>query len=345
MNGRRHIRWIAAAAALLVSSPAGADEIADYYRGKSVSLLVSVAAGGGYDVWARLLSRHLGRNIPGQPNVVVQNMPGSGGLRVMNLLNTVLPRDGTAIAIVHSTAPLTPLLEPQRANFKADAFGWIGSMTRESSFCLAWHRAAVKTFADLNSKSLIVGSTGAGSHMELYPRLMNAIFKTQFKVVSGYPGGNDIYLAMENGEVEGRCGVTMPALRNVKPDWLKDRKVNFVIQTGMRAEPDDLLKDTPMLIDMAKNATERGIMELMFANGEFQIPVLTPPGVPPARLQALREAFKRTLEDPLLLEEARRQRMDIKYVSGEEVQGLIVKAYATPPSVVAAAIAAVGGSK
>jgi tripartite-type tricarboxylate transporter receptor subunit TctC len=333
---------LVAALTLLVSTSMAskADEIADFYRGKSVTLMVSVAAGGGYDVWARLLGRHLGRNIPGQPNVVVQNMPGSGGLRVMNLLNTVTPRDGTAIAIVHSTAPLTPLLEPQRANFKADTYGWIGSMTRESSFCLGWHKAEVRTFADLSSKQLIVGSTGAGSHMELYPRLMNSLFGTRFKVVGGYPGGNDIYVAMESGEVEGRCGVTMPALRNVRPEWLKDRKINFIIQTGLRPESDELLKDAPVLMNLARNDTDRAVMELMFANGEFQIPVLAPPGLAPARLQGLRDAFRRTLEDPLLLEEAGRQRMDIRYVSGQDVERLITKAYATPRSIIEAATAA-----
>ena len=339
-------RLVAALSMLLVSSTnSNADEITEHFRGKTVSLIVSVAAGGGYDVWARLLARHLGRNIPGQPTVVVQNMPGSGGLRVMNLLNSVAPRDGTTIAIVHSTAPFTPLLEPQRANFKADNFGWIGSMSRETSFCLAWHGAAVKTFADLSSRPLIVGSTGAGSHMELYPRLMNSLFKTQFKVVSGYPGGNDIYVAMETGEVEGRCGVTMPALRNVRPDWLKDRKINFIVQTGMRAEPDDQLKDTPMLIRLARSETERQIMELMFANGELQIPVLAPPAIPAARLRALRASFKQALEDPLLLDEARRQRMDIRHVSGEEVAALIARAYATPQSVVEATIAATTGPR
>ena len=320
---------------------AKADEIADFYRGKSISLIVSTAAGGGYDLWARLLSRHFSRNIPGNPAIVVQNTPGSGGLRVMNLMNTVAARDGTAVAIVHSTAPFTPLLEPHRGKFDAGQFGWIGSMTRETTFCLAWSTAAVKTFADLKTQQLIVGSTGAGSHMEIYPRLMNRLFDTRFRIVSGYNGGNDIYLAMERGEAEGRCGVTMPALRNVRPAWIADKKINFIVQTGLTPSPDEILKAVPNLIDMARNQAERQMMEILFVNGEIQVPVFTPPGVPPARLAALRDAFKRTLEDPALIEEGRKQMMEAQFVSGQDVEKLIAKAYAAPPSVVKATIAAV----
>ena len=331
--------WVALLA--LAGSPSQADEIADFYRGKSVSLVVSTAAGGGYDLWARLLSRHFSRHIPGNPNVIVQNTPGSGGLRVMNQLNSVSPRDGTVLAIVHSTAPFTPLLEPQRANFDAKSYGWIGSMTRESSLCIGWSTAAAKNFEDLKTHQMIVGSTGAGSHMEIYPRLMNRLFGTKFKVVSGYKGGNDIYIAMERGEAEGRCGITMPALRVVRPEWIAQKKVNFLIQTGLAPGSDPISKSVPLLLDMARNEVERQMMEVLFVNGELHAPVFTPPGVPPARLAALRAAFKRTLEDPELIADGVKQKMEPTFVSGEEVARLIAKVYATPPSVIKATIAAV----
>ena len=318
-----------------------ADEVAEFYRGKSISLVVSTAAGGGYDLWARLLSRHFSRHIPGNPNVVVQNTPGSGGLRVMNQLNSVSPRDGTVLAIVHSTAPFTPLLEPQRANFDAKSYGWIGSMTKESSLCIGWGTAKAKTFADLTKHELIVGSTGAGSHMEIYPRLMNRLFNTKFRIVSGYKGGNDIYIAMERGEAEGRCGLTMPALRVVRPDWIAQKKINFLIQTGLSPGPDPALKGVPMLLDMARNEHERQMMELLFVNGELQVPLFTPPGVPAARLAALRDAFRKTLQDPELIEDGRKQKMEPTFVSGEQVAQLIAKAYSTPAPVVKATIAAV----
>ena len=336
-------RMVLVLGCLLLGGPGtpSADEIADFYRGKSISLIVSTAAGGGYDVWARLLSRHFSRHIPGNPNVVVQNTPGSGGLRVMNQLNTVAPRDGTMLAIVHSTAPFTPLLEPHRAGFDASRYGWIGSMARESSFCLAWGTVPVKTFADLTKHQLIVGSTGAGSHMEIYPRLMNRLFDTRFRIVSGYKGGNDIYLAMERGEAEGRCGVTMPGLRNTKPEWIEQKKINFIVQTGLTPGPDAVLKGVPMLLDMAKNNEQRQMMELLFANGEMMVPLFAPPGVPASRLAALRAAFKRTIEDKALVEEGLKQKMEAQFVSGEEVADLIARVYATPPSVVKATIAAV----
>jgi tripartite-type tricarboxylate transporter receptor subunit TctC len=326
---------------LSLASSSQADETADFYRGKSISLVVSTASGGGYDLWARLLARHFSRHIPGNPNVIVQNTPGSGGLRVMNQLNSVSPRDGTVLAIVHSTAPFTPLLEPQRASFDAQSYGWIGSMTRESSLCIGWATAAAKTFEDLKTHQMIVGSTGAGSHMEIYPRLMNRLFNTRFKVVSGYKGGNDIYIAMERGEAEGRCGITMPALRVVRPEWIAQKKVNFLIQTGLAPGADPISKSVPLLLDMARNEVERQMMELLFVNGELHAPVFTPPGVPPARLAALRAAFKRTLEDPELIADGVKQKMEPTFVSGEEVARLIAKVYATPPSVIKATIAAV----
>ena len=342
-RGRPAIRSALALGMLVLAGASApqADEIADFYRGKSISLVVSTAAGGGYDVWARLLSRHFSRHIPGNPNVVVQNTPGSGGLRVMNMLNSVSARDGTVLAIAHSTAPFTPLLEPHRASFDAKSYGWIGSMTKESSFCLAWGTLPVKTFADLRTHQLIVGSTGAGSHMEIYPRLMNRLFDTKFRIVSGYKGGNDIYLAMERGEAEGRCGVTMPGLRNTKPEWIAQNKINFIVQTGLTPGPDAVLKGVPMLLDMARNEQEKQMMELLFANGEMMVPLFAPPGVPPARLSALRTAFKNTIEDPALVEEGLKQKMEAQLVSGEEVAALIARVYATPPAVVKATIAAV----
>ena len=204
-------------------------------------------------------------------------------------------------------------------------------MARESSFCIGSGMAKAKTFEDLKSHELIVGSTGAGSHMEIYPRLMNRLFDTKFKIVSGYKGGNDIYIAMERGEAEGRCGVTMPGLRTTRPEWIAQKKVNFIVQTGLTPGSDPVLKGVPDLIDMARNAQERQMMEILFANGEMQVPVLAPPGVPAARLAALRTAFKRTLEDEALLDEARKQRMEPQFVSGEEVEALIARVYATPP--------------
>ena len=331
---------VLAGAVVAGAGPALADPVADFYRGKTVSLVVSTPPGGGYDLWGRLLSRHLGRHIPGNPQIIVQNMTGAGGIRAVTTLYNVSPRDGTVLGVVHSTAPFVPLLDPGGPKFDAARFGWIGSMTKETSYCVVWGEAPVKTFNDALSKRVIVGSTGPGSHMEVYPLLMNRLFGTKFEVISGYAGGNDIYLAMERGEVEGRCGVTYVAMRNVRPDWLTRKKANIIIQTGLEPDPDDALKGVPMLIDMAKTDEHRRIMELLFANGQIQIPVLTPPDVPPIGSRRLRAALISALADPALLDDAKKHQFTIRPVSGEEVEALIKRVYSTPASIVEAAIAA-----
>jgi tripartite-type tricarboxylate transporter receptor subunit TctC len=342
MQGRGEVARALTLAVAIVAGcgPALADPVQDFYRGKTISLVVSTPPGGGYDLWGRLLSRHLGRHIPGNPGVIVQHMVGAGGIRATTTLYNVSPRDGTVIGVIHSTAPFVPLLDPGAPKFDASRFGWIGSMTKESSFCVVWGGAPVKTFANALSKRVIVGSTGPGSHMEVYPLLMNRLFGAKFEVISGYAGGNDIYLAMERGEVEGRCGITIVALRSVRPEWLSGKKANLIIQTALEADPDEAARGVPMLIDLAKTDEQRRIMELLFANGEIQIPVLAPPDVPAERLAALRTALKAALNDPAMLEDARKQSFVLRHVPGEEVERLIKRVYATPASIVEAAIAA-----
>ena len=339
--GRETVRtMLIAGAVATLCNAAAADSVADFYRGKTISLVVSTPPGGGYDLYGRLLARHLGRHLPGNPGIIVQNMTGAGGLRATINLYNVAARDGTVLGVVHSTAPFVPLLDPNAPKFDATRFGWVGSMTKESSFCVVWGGSPVKTFRDALTKKLIVGSTGPGSHMEVYPQMMNRLFGAKFEVVSGYAGGNDIYLAMERGEVEGRCGITIVALRNVHPEWIAGKKVNLIIQTGLEPDQDELARGVPMLIDMASTDEQRSIMELLFANGEIQIPVLAPPEVPAERLAALRAALKSALADPALLDDAKKQRLLIHYVSGEDVEKLIRRVYAMPTSTVEAAIAA-----
>ena len=324
-----------------IGSASAADAVETFYKNKTISLVVSTPPGGGYDIWGRLLSRHYGDHIPGKPKMIVQNMVGAGGIRATITIYNVSAKDGTVIGIVNATAPFVPLLEPSNdTKFDASKFGWIGSMARESSFCVVWGGADVKTFQDALSKPLTVGSTGPGAQMERYPVLINRLFGAKFQVINGYAGGNDIYLAMERGEVAGRCGITLPTLRNVHPDWLTEKKATLIIETGLSRDPDESVKDVPMLVDMAKNDEQRSIMELIFANGEIQVPVFTPPGIPADRLEALRKAFKETLDDPALIADANKLKLTPRYVSGDDVQKLLKRIYAMPPSVVEAAIAA-----
>jgi tripartite-type tricarboxylate transporter receptor subunit TctC len=322
------------------NGPLAADPIADFYRDKTVTFIVSTPPGGGYDIWGRLLARHLGRHIPGSPQVVVQNMVGAGGLRAATTLYNVSRRDGTVLGTVNSTAPFVPLFDPKAPKFDATRFGWIGSMTKETSFCVVWGTSPVKTFQDALTRRLIVGSTGPGSHMERYPLLMNALFGTKFEVISGYAGGNNVYLAMERGEVEGRCGITLPTLRNVHPHWLPEKKAHLIVQTGLERDDDPLAAKVPFLLELAKSDEHRRIMELVFANGQINVPIITPPEIPRERLVALRKAMAQASSDPALLEDARRQKLTPRYVSGEEAEALVKRIYATPASTVAAAIAA-----
>jgi tripartite-type tricarboxylate transporter receptor subunit TctC len=341
ITGTGIVRMLALACGLVTGvAGACADPVGDFYRGKTISLVVSTPPGGGYDLWGRLLSRHLGRHIPGHPQIIVQNMVGAGGIRATTHLYNVSARDGSVLGVIHSTGPFVPLLEPNGPKFDASKFGWIGSMTKETSFCVAWGEASVKTFEDARTKRILVGSTGPGSHMEVYPLLMNRLFGTKFEVISGYAGGNDIYLAMERGEVEGRCGVTYVALRNVRPEWLNRKKVSFIVQTGLEPDPEEDLRGVPMLIGMAATETQRQIMELLFANGQIQIPVLTPPDVPADRVAALRSALLAALKDPALLEDAKKHQFTIRPVAGEDVEALVRRVYSAPASIVDAAIAA-----
>jgi tripartite-type tricarboxylate transporter receptor subunit TctC len=334
------IQWIARiiAALTLAHTAAMADPVADFYRGKTITLMVSSGAGGGMDIHARMVAPYLAERLPGKPNIIVQNRPGAGGIVAANYLYTAAPKDGSLIAVLHSTVPFAPLFGEPRATFDATKFSWIGRIDKASHLCIAWHTAPAKKIADVMTNELIVGSTGPGSGMSEFPYLMNRLLGTKFKVVTGYKGGNDIYLAMERGEVHGRCVLTLNALRSIHPDWLRERKINILLQLAREASHEPELKGVPVLYDLAKDDHQRGVMELMFGNQELERPVLAPPGVPAERLAALRTALREALADPKLKAEVEQRRMTLDYASGEFVAGVVARAYAAPKSVVETAI-------
>jgi tripartite-type tricarboxylate transporter receptor subunit TctC len=323
---------------LAAPSAATADSVADFYRGKTITMVVSSAAGGGMDIHARMVAPFLADRLPGKPNIIVQNRPGAGGIVATNYLYNVAPKDGSLIAVIHPTVPFAPLFGEPKTQYDATKFNYIGRIDKSSHLCIAWHTAPVKKFAEVMQHELVVGSTGPGSSMAAFPYMMNRFLGAKFKVVTGYKGGNNIYLAMERGEVHGRCVLTLNALRSIHPDWLKDRKINILVQLARRPSEEPELKGVPVLYDLAKDDHQRAVMELMFANQELERPVVAPPGVPAERVAALRNALREALADPKLIAEVEKRRMTINYASGEFVAGIVERAYAAPKSVITSAV-------
>jgi tripartite-type tricarboxylate transporter receptor subunit TctC len=337
--------WISILFALTGAAfiPGGAqadDSVADFYRGKQISLILSTGPGGGYELYARPLARHMGRHIPGEPNIIVQNMEGGGGLRAMNYLYNVAAKDGSVIGMVHNTVAFAPLHGIDQAKFDATKIDWLGSLNTEGAVCISWHTAAVKNFDDLLDKQYVAGSTGPGSDMTMYAVALNRLAGAKIKIISGYKGANDIYLAMEKGEVDGRCGTAVSGLRGTRPQWFSQHLVNFIVQTAAEPIDDPALKNTPLIIDRAKTADERAAWRFLFASQTMARPVLAPPGVPPDRLAALRRALADTAKDPAFIAEMTASKSEVRYLSAEAVLRHVKDIYATPEHVIKFAIQA-----
>jgi tripartite-type tricarboxylate transporter receptor subunit TctC len=325
---------------LLVPLVAAADPVSDFYRGKQMQLIVSTGPGGGYDAYARVLARYYGKHIPGGPTMVVQNMPGAGGIRATNHLYANAPKDGTVLALVHSAMTTANVLPLNQVQFDTSRINWIGNMEEEVALCVSREDSVVKTAADLLAKPFVVGGTGIGSELEIYPRVIDAVFGAQIKIVSGYQGGAEVALAMERGELDGRCGWPLSSIRTTRPDWLKDKKIHLLLQTGLAKNPE--LPDVPLITDFVHNDDDLALLKLVFVSRSLLRPVLAPPEVPPERVAALRTAFLDTLKDPAFLGEAGPQGVTITPMPGETVQKIIAAINGTPKPVVERAIKAMG---
>jgi tripartite-type tricarboxylate transporter receptor subunit TctC len=305
---------------------------AAFYRGKTVDLYIGYSAGGGYDIYARLIAKHIGKHIPGNPTVVAKNMEGAGSLRLANWLYNVGPKDGTAFGIIGRGTAFDPLLGRTRgAQFEAVKYNWLGSANNEVSICAAWHTTGITKFEDLLTRELTVGGTGAAADTDQFPRIMNAMLGTRMRIVTGYPGGNDVGLAMERGEVNGRCGWSWSSVKVTHPAWLDQKKINVLIQLALEKHAD--LPDVPLITDLARTGEQRQIFRLIFARQVMGRPFLAPPGLPPERVAALRRAFMDTLKDKDLVAEADRAQLEITPVSGEEVQRLVEEVHRTPAEI------------
>src|SRR6185436_18427969 len=324
----RSVACILAAALSLAASAASA---ADFYQGKQVTIVVGFSAAGTYDATARLFARHLGKYLPGKPTVIVRNMPGAGSLIATNALYGSLPKDGTTLGVIGGVIVLEPLLGNQQATYDPRRLNWIGGRTRDNFLCLVWHTAPVQTLKDVIKRETVVGATGPGSRTLTYPKALIELLGTKFKIVSGYPGGNEITLALERGEVEGYCGWALGSIKTRAPDWIRDGKIRPLAQFTLAKTAD--LPNVPLATELARDDRERRAIEFFAADSVLAWPLVAPPDLPAERLAELRQAFAAMMQDPQLLAEATAQGLDIDPVSGSEIAELVQRLYGTPPGV------------
>ena len=324
---------LAAASLVLWCSGAMAQQgVADFYRGKTVDLYIGYSAGGGYDVYARLIARYLGKHIPGNPTVIPRNMDGAGSLRLANWLYNIGPKDGTAIGALSRGAAFDPLFGSPGAQFDAAKLNWIGSANNEVSVCATWATSGVATVEDMLSRDLVMGGSGGAADTDQFVYVINGVLNSKMKVIAGYPGGNEINLAMERGEVQGRCGWSWSSVKSTHPEWLRDKKINVLVQLSLSKHED--LPDVPLILDLARTEADKQVFSLVFARNVMGRPFLAPPGIPAERVAALRKAFMETLTDKDLLAEAAKADLEINPVPGEEIQKIVADAYKTAPDIV-----------
>lgn len=310
------------------------DDVAAFYAGKQVRLIVGIGVGSGYDLTARTVARHIGKYIPGKPDVIVQNQPGAGSATMSNALYNNGPKDGTAIGAPFNGMPTIPLLTPEQARFDATKIIWIGSANRTVQSTYVWHEnKTIMNMQDVLTKPFVVGSQAPGSAQNDYPVVANFFYGTKFSVINGYEATPKIHLAMERGEVMGVASTSWSTFKAIAGDWIRDKKIRVIGQWGLRKHPD--LMDVPMWTDLAKTEGDRQAVKLLIARQEYGVPYFVPPEVPAARVNALRRAFDATMKDPAFLADATKAKMEIDPMTGEEVQKLIAELYTYPPEVVA----------
>jgi len=325
-----------ALAAVCSAHDATAQSVADFYKGKQVSLVIGSGAGGGFDAYARLVARHFGDHIPGNPAVVPLNKPGAGSLTMTNALVNAGPFDGTIVGAPQSSAAVEKLLHlgspgGAAAHFDATKLNWLGSASQDVFVLFTWHTAKVQSFDQLKNTEMLLGSSGPNTDGSLIANALNKVFGTKIKLITGYQTSTAEMLAMEQGELDGNA-MAYASVVTMHPDWVKDGKIRFLAQMAMRPQPG--LEKVPFVLDLVKDAGDRSVLELIFAKYQMGRPYFVPPGVPAERVAALRAAFDATMKDPKLLADAKKQRLEIDPVSGADVQAMVEKLYRTPEPLV-----------
>lgn len=317
---------------VLLAGGARAETVAEFYRGKSVTL-VDYSSGGGNDVLAHLIAAHIKKFIPGNPAVVVKSIIGAAGVQEANYLYGTAPKDGTVFGTLNRGIAFAKLFGATAAQFDPLRFNWIGNTTRDVLLGASWHNSPVKSIADARDTELIVGATAPDGETAQVPMALNATTGTKFKIVYGYSGGNEILIAMERGEIGGRLSWTYESLVATNPDWLRDGKVNLLFQSGKT--PDPRLPTVPLALDYAKGPLERQILELIFSKLEMSRPYTLPPDVPADRVAALRQAFTATMADAEFRAAAARAQIDLSPIGGDEVRAIVEHAVNSPPEIIA----------
>jgi tripartite-type tricarboxylate transporter receptor subunit TctC len=330
-------RLLAVSASLLTlqvmyaSMPASAQSPAGYFAGKQVKMIIGLGTGGGYDLWARMVARHMGRHLPGNPTIISQNMEGAGSFRAASYMYSQAPKDGTAMALIARDASLGPITGNAGAQFDPTKFSWLGTTTTETNVCIAYKTAPVKTVQDLLERELMVGDNGAGTGTGNYPKALNQLLGLKFKIIRGYSSSADVVLAMERGEVEGYCE-SLESVHGKRPDWIPNKTVNVLFQGGVR--PNSEIKDVPFINDLAKSEDDRRAIEFLYAGQGIGRPFFAPPDLPPNVLKMLRDGFNATMKDPEFVAEAKQRKLTLEPENGEYMEALINRIYATPKPIV-----------
>jgi hypothetical protein len=342
----RHLRCIGRKSLLIFAAlaastyVAAADSIADFYKSRSISLIIGYSVGGGYDAYARLLARYIGKHIPGEPSIVPQQMTGAGSLRAANYMFSVAPKDGAVLGIFSRSMGVAPLLG--QAEFDSRKFTWLGSMTDDDTTCVTWNSSPIKTWDDFLTKPSKLGGLGADADPDIWALLYKNVFGAKVQLVSGYPGTNDVVLAMERGEVDGLCGLSWSTIKTRHAEWLTSHSANIIVQAALKKEPE--IAAVPLATDLVKSPEQLQIIKLLLASQAMARPFAAPPDIPADRKAALIAAFDATMRDSAFLGEAQKLNFEIHPVTASTIDALLAEVYATPKDVLARAAKAISSA-
>lgn len=313
------------------ASEAAAQSPESFYKGRQIRMVIPSGAGGGYDSYARMLSQHIRRHIPGNPNIVDQNMPGASGMLATNWAASVAPKDGTVIVATYNTLLVEPLFGNPSVKYDPRDLEWIGSISKQQQICVTWHTSPVKTIGQAREREVVTAATGATGNSATMPKQLNALLGTRFRVVPGY-STTEARLSLERGEAEGICGLSYSTLKAASPDWIDNKRINVLIQTGFT--PQRGLEQVPLLSSLVQNEDDRKVLATLAFPEELGRPFLMPPGTPKPLVEVIRRAFDATMKDPAFLADAEKVRLEVEPISGADMERMVREAYATPKSII-----------